>query len=201
MIGASLPQSHWSIHSIQKHGCNSFPALMSFSHLHKSAIEKRPTCIAQHVQSFLALWFLLVLVLRDRTNKIAASARLRPAQSNRYCVSEEEAVLHEFDVDSGAPGIDSNKARMTGMAVLIYHACRSIGRIMSLSLAKAGAAFIAMGACSSLASLEEEMARSRKTSKETASNIFPLSKDLEDCDSVMILQRKPKKHLDSWISS
>ncbi|KAH8651096.1 hypothetical protein BX600DRAFT_483616 [Xylariales sp. PMI_506] len=74
---------------------------------------------------------------------------------------------------------------LSGKSVFVVGASRGIGRSIALSLAKAGAPRIAIGARSDLAAVEEELLRAASdTGVETAPQVLRVAIDVADADSV-----------------
>lgn len=82
------------------------------------------------------------------------------------------------------PAIDPLTADLSGKSVFISGASRGIGRAMSLSFAKAGASFIALGARGDMTSLVEEIKKVATAAKRTAPKVLPIKFDVTAQESI-----------------
>ncbi|CAO1600585.1 hypothetical protein XANCAGTX0491_004269 [Xanthoria calcicola] len=82
------------------------------------------------------------------------------------------------------PAIDPLTADLSGKSVFISGASRGIGRAMSLSFAKAGATFIALGARGDMTSLVEEIKKMATAAKRTAPKVLPIKFDVTSQESI-----------------
>ncbi|KAI4233819.1 MAG: hypothetical protein LQ349_004170 [Xanthoria aureola] len=82
------------------------------------------------------------------------------------------------------PAIDPLTADLSGKSVFISGASRGIGRAMSLSFAKAGATFIALGARGDMTSLVEEIKKVSTAAKRTAPKVLPIKFDVTSQESI-----------------
>ncbi|KAL8671864.1 MAG: hypothetical protein Q9168_003654 [Polycauliona sp. 1 TL-2023] len=82
------------------------------------------------------------------------------------------------------PAIDPLSANLSGKSVFISGASKGLGRAMSLSFAKAGASFIALGARGSLTSLVAEIKETATAAKRHIPQILPIKFDVTSQESV-----------------
>lgn len=82
------------------------------------------------------------------------------------------------------PEIDPRKADLSGKAVLITGASRGFGRSMVISMAKAGASYIAAAARSDLSSLEKAVEEAAAGAQRPQPKFLPLTLDVTDAAAV-----------------
>ncbi|KAI4108954.1 MAG: hypothetical protein LQ339_002073 [Xanthoria mediterranea] len=82
------------------------------------------------------------------------------------------------------PAIDPLTADLSGKSVFISGASRGIGRAMSLSFAKAGASFIALGARGDMTSLVQEIKKVATAAKSTPPKVLPIKFDVTSQESI-----------------
>ncbi len=82
------------------------------------------------------------------------------------------------------PAIDSKKANLTGKSVFITGASKGIGKAITLSFAKAGASFIAVGARSNLKPLEQAIEDAAASADRIAPQVLLITLDVTSQKSV-----------------
>ena len=82
------------------------------------------------------------------------------------------------------PAIDSGKADLTGKSVFISGGSKGIGKATTLSFAKAGASFIAVGARSNLQPLEKAVHDAAVSAGKKPPQFLPISLDVTSKESV-----------------
>ncbi|KAL8648450.1 MAG: hypothetical protein Q9226_005988 [Calogaya cf. arnoldii] len=82
------------------------------------------------------------------------------------------------------PAIDPLTANLSGKSVFISGASRGLGRAMSLSFAKAGASFIALGARGDLTSLVDEIKALATAAKRNPPKVVPIKYDVTSQESI-----------------
>lgn len=80
--------------------------------------------------------------------------------------------------------IDSSKANLHGKTVFICGASKGIGRVITLSFAKAGASRIAIGARSDQITLEKDIEDAAVAAKKVAPKVLQIKLDVTDQKSV-----------------
>jgi NAD(P)-dependent dehydrogenase (short-subunit alcohol dehydrogenase family) len=82
------------------------------------------------------------------------------------------------------PAIDPTKANLTGKAVFVTGGSRGLGRMMVLSLARAGASYIAVGARSDLSRVAKDAEVAALSANRAAPKFLPINLDIADPKSV-----------------
>ena len=82
------------------------------------------------------------------------------------------------------PAIDPTRADLSGKAVFVTGASKGLGRAISLSFAKAGASYIAIGARSALEKVETEMKTVATDAGRREPHVLRLDLDVTDSQSV-----------------
>ena len=82
------------------------------------------------------------------------------------------------------PGIDPTKADLSGKAVFVSGASRGVGRAIALSFAKAGASYIAIGARSALAQVEQDIKKAAVDARRKEPTVLCLKLEVMEAGSV-----------------
>ncbi|KAI4277392.1 MAG: hypothetical protein L6R38_005456 [Xanthoria sp. 2 TBL-2021] len=82
------------------------------------------------------------------------------------------------------PAIDPLTADLSGKSVFISGASRGLGHAMSLSFAKAGASFIALGARGDMTSLVEEIKKVATAAKRNPPKVLPIKFDVTSQETI-----------------
>ncbi|KAF2234821.1 NAD(P)-binding protein [Viridothelium virens] len=82
------------------------------------------------------------------------------------------------------PAIDPSKADLSGKAVFVSGASKSLGKAMAIAFAKGGASYIALGARSDVSNTERDCLSAAAASGRPAPQILPLKFDVTSVESV-----------------
>ncbi|KAL8910154.1 MAG: hypothetical protein Q9171_004532 [Xanthocarpia ochracea] len=107
----------------------------------------------------------------------------RPDQSNPIRGPVGDYLTDPVHNDT-YPAIDPLRAELSGKSIFISGASRGLGRAMSLSFAKAGASFIAVGARGDMTSLVEEIKSSATAAKRSPPKVLPIKFDVTSQESI-----------------
>ena len=97
------------------------------------------------------------------------------------------------------PFIDPKKANLKGKHVFITGASKGIGRATAISYAQAGASVIALGARSSLSTLEPEILTAAKNAGHPAPKVFTYELDVTERESVDTAAREAVEDLNGRV--